>query len=360
MQIEAFLQKELWENPLQNYLWAIALVLVVLIFQRYIARILVGILYKLVSPMIPNSESTKFTNLMLNPIRVLFLLIIVPLILRLFCMPENWYDIKVSGTPAYNIAYSIYRVIIVTSISWVLLRGIDFVAMLLSAKARQTNNRDDDQIILFAREFFKLFIFIGGFLFILSSIFGFDVNGVIAGAGIVGLAVALAAKESVENLFASFTIFLERPFIVGDYVKLNETVGVVEQVGFRSSRIRTLDKTYVTIPNRKMVDSALENLSMRNLRRVTQTLEITYDTTPTQLRQMIDEIKQAIIEHAKTDNNVNVTLSEFTKIGYQVFIQYYFSNIDQYYDYLENKQDINFKIADILEQYGAHFAKASS
>src|SRR6185295_11619359 len=101
----------------------------------------------------------------------------------------------------------------------------------------------------------------------------------IAGLGIGGLALALAAKETIENLFASFTIFLDKPFTIGDLVQVGSVTGKVESIGFRSTRIRTAEKSFVTVPNKKMVDVELENQSERFERRAYFTIGLTYATS---------------------------------------------------------------------------------
>ena len=128
-------------------------------------------------------------------------------------------------------------------------------------------------------------VVIFGVLIILGNIFGIEITALAAGLGIGGVAVALASKESLENLLGSFTIFFDQPFTVGDIVTVGNITGLVEKVGFRSTRIRTFDKSLVSVPNKKMVDADLDNLGKRDVRRVKFYLGLTYDTK-------IDQIKK--------------------------------------------------------------------
>ena len=109
--------------------------------------------------------------------------------------------------------------------------------------------------------------------------------------GVGGIAIAMASKESLENLLGSFTIFLDQPFNVGDIVKIGTITGVVEKVGFRSTRIRTFDKSLVTVPNKKMVDAELDNLGMRPVRRAKFNIGLTYNTSQETIRNIVTDIQ---------------------------------------------------------------------
>jgi MscS family membrane protein len=122
---------------------------------------------------------------------------------------------------------------------------------------------------------------------VLGEVFAVNVTALIGGLGIGGLAVAFAAKESLENLIASFTIFLDQPFGVGDLVQASEVNGTVEKIGFRSTRLRTAEKSYVTVPNKSMIDKPLDNLSLRTARRVGFTLTFEHKTTSAQLHAIL-------------------------------------------------------------------------
>jgi len=129
-------------------------------------------------------------------------------------------------------------------------------------------------LIIFFREFLKVILIIVCILVMIRYVFNQDITKLLAGLSIVGAAIALAAKESIENLIASFIIFFDRPFTVGDLLKVQQVNGTVEKIGLRSTRIRTTERTYVTIPNKQMVDSIVDNLSLRNKRRFELVLEL--------------------------------------------------------------------------------------
>jgi MscS family membrane protein len=148
---------------------------------------------------------------------------------------------------------------------------------------------------------------------VLGVIFNLDVGSIVAGLGIGGLAVALAGKESLENLFASFTIFLDRPFTVGEVVQVGSISGKVEKVGFRSTRIRTMDKSTLTIPNKMMIDQPLDNLSQRRFRRASYQLCLTYDTPIPVMRSICEDVREAISEQELTRSESPIV--HFTDFG---------------------------------------------
>src|SRR5690606_28583634 len=138
--------------------------------------------------------------------------------------------------------------------------------IILNIKNKSTGNaRSEHQLLFFFRDFIRVTLIIFGIIFILKFSFSVDIGNLLTGLSIVGAAVALAARESIENLIASFVIFFDNPFDTGEVVKVKEFVGTVEQIGLRSTRIRTFDDTLVTVPNKQMVDNMLDNWSKRKL-----------------------------------------------------------------------------------------------
>ena len=124
--------------------------------------------------------------------------------------------------------------------------------------------------------------------------FGYPITGVIASLGIGGLAFALAAKDSISNIFGSLMIIFDRPFHVGDWIKAGEMEGTVEEVGFRSTKIRTFAKTLISVPNNIIANMALDNYSRMPKRRIRLTVGVTYDTTPDQMREAVRRIRELL------------------------------------------------------------------
>jgi MscS family membrane protein len=211
----------------------------------------------------------------------------------------------------------------------------------------------DNQFIVFFRDFFKALVFIFGAVAFIRIIFGAVlVNKIIAGLGIGAAALALAAKESIENLIGSFIIFFDKPFRVGDTVKVDSYQGSVEKIGLRSTRIRTKEKTYVTVPNKKMVDSILDNLSLRTQQRVELRLEVAGDTPAASLIQVLQDIKEILQGNEKILEGFVVNLHDFTKDTYVIQI-IYMTYVIEGVQYNALRSDVNLAVIAAMENRGA-------
>jgi len=254
----------------------------------------------------------------------------------------------------------LFSVLLICSIIWIFLRLADFMSVIMIKRAEQKENiLGIKQIIPFFVDGTKIIIIIFGLFFILGSVFDVNISTLVAGIGIGGLALALAAKESLENLVGSFTIFLDKPFVVGDFVKVGDVLGVVEKIGFRSTRIRTLEKSYVTLPNKKMVDQELDNLSLRTYRRAMFNIGLTYSTNTNQVQAIVSDIKKLIEDHTNTSEDYKVYFTEFGASSLDIMILFFVDTMD-WGVYLETKQEINFKIMEIVKKHKADFAFPST
>jgi MscS family membrane protein len=186
----------------------------------------------------------------------------------------------------------------ILALGWFLLRLVDLGADLLH---RFFKDRQDDMglaMVPVTRKMLKP-ILAGCIGIVALQNMGMNVAGLLAGLGIGGLAIALAGKTALENLFGSLTIAFDRPFKIGDTVKVAEFFGTVEDVGLRSTKLRTLDRTLVTVPNAQMADAKVENYSARDRIRLLQAIGVQYDTTMDQLRLIVDETKRYLLAHPR-------------------------------------------------------------
>ena len=147
-----------------------------------------------------------------------------------------------------------FSLLLIITIFWTILQSIEYIGVRLIFRAEQTDSKVDDQLIPFAIEIGKVLVIIFAIVIVLANVFDQNVTALAAGLGVGGVAVALASKESLENLLGSFTIFLDKPFQVGDVITIGSITGMVEKVGFRSTRVRTFDKSIVTVPNKNLVN----------------------------------------------------------------------------------------------------------
>jgi MscS family membrane protein len=185
---------------------------------------------------------------------------------------------------------------------------------------------------------------------------GFPAYSVLAGLGVGGLAVALAARDSLANLLGSMLIMIEKPFRVGHYVRVSGTDGTVEDVGFRSTRIRTLDNSLISIPNNAVVNATVENLSLRAMRRQRFFIQVTYDTPRVKLEALIAEIKQLIDDHPLTNKtNFHVRFNDFGESSLNILVYFYIVTTD-YAQELGAREEILLQIIDLVNRLGIEFA----
>ncbi|MGH7752240.1 MAG: mechanosensitive ion channel family protein, partial [Gemmatimonadales bacterium] len=169
----------------------------------------------------------------------------------------------------------------------IILRVIGIAADHLLGAAQRTATKFDDQLIPLIRQTLTVFIVLVGVLFVLQNL-DVDVGALIAGLGIGGLAVALAAQDTVKNLLGGIAVLADRPFQVGDWVVIGEVEGTVEWVGFRSTRLRTFKSSVVTVPNGRMIDTVIDNMGVRQFRRYDCTLRLQYTTPPEKVQAFVE------------------------------------------------------------------------
>jgi len=301
----------------------------------------------------------KFDQLLTKPIG-LFIMLSIIFIGSTHLQLPSFLDIG-SGKDlsVQNIISKCFSLVYIYAMFNILLKVVDYVGLILKQKAELTENKMDDQLIPFATELGKIIIVIFAVFIILGNVFGINITALATGLGIGGLAIAMASKESLENLLGSFTIFFDRPFTVGDIVQVGTVTGKVEKVGFRSTRIITFDRSIVTVPNKKMVDAELDNLGLRPVRRVKFHIGLTYSTSPEQIKNIVEDLQEMVNIHPKTNADGRVRFQEFGASSLDILVIYYVDS-PKWEDLINAKQDINFKIMDIVKKHNSDFAFPST
>ena len=349
------LQEVYLGNSVQDYLWVVGSLLFGFIFMRFFSRRISDILFKLLAKKTPELDKKKVYDLLVVPLEWLIMLIILYVCTSHIEFPEEWDIAPQSEFGLHLILNRVYLTFLLSVVTWIVLRVASFMGVVLIAKAEKTESKADDQAIVFLIEILRVIIVTIGIFMILGVVFKVDVAALIAGLGIGGLALALAAKESLENLLSSFFIFFDKPFLIGDLVEVNGVVGSVEKIGFRSTRLRTLEKSYLTLPNRQMIDNTLDNLSMRTFRRVSFTVGVTYDSTEEQIKSIVKGIQDLVDEHPNTNQDGEVHFTEFGASSLDIMVLYYIDTMD-WSVFLRIKEEINYEIMRIVNDNGADFA----
>jgi len=247
------------------------------------------------------------------------------------------------------------QVLLTFTIAWTLFNLIDIFDKYLSNWAARTVSTLDDNLTPLIRKSLRVFIV---FLALIMTIqnFGYSVSGLLASLGIGGLAVALAAKDTLSNVFGSLMIIFDRPFRVGDWIVAGDMEGTVEEVGFRSTKIRTFAKTQITVPNNIVANLGINNFSRMPKRRIKLTVGITYATTPQQMRTVVERIRTLLREHPAIDQEFFlVNFTDFGASSLDIMV-YCFTTTTVWGEYLDARQDVCLKIMDILEELGLEIA----
>lgn len=248
-----------------------------------------------------------------------------------------------------NISLPVFAIVILT-------RFIDFVSVYMERAAERTEGTLDDQLIPLLRKTAKILVSVVGIIFILQYL-EFNITALLTGISIGGLAFALAAQDTIKNLFGSLTIFLDRPFQVGDWIVAPGGIdGSIEEVGFRSTRVRTFYNSLIYIPNGKLADMTIDNMGMRRYRRFRTTLGLTYDTPPELIEAFVQGLRQIIQTHPDTRKDYyHVYLNNFNAASLDVLF-YTFFEVPDWAGELRARHEVMLKILKLADHIGVRFA----
>lgn len=247
------------------------------------------------------------------------------------------------------------KFLIAFDIAWALYNLVDVLDALMLKWASRTETDLDDHLLPFIRKSLRIFIVVMAIVMVVQNL-GYSISGLLASLGIGGLAIALAAKDALSNIFGSIMILLDRPFAIGDWVQTGDLEGTIEEVGFRSTKIRTFAKTQITVPNSVLMNMPINNYSRMPKRRIKMNIGVTYATSPDQMRKAVADIRQMLREHPAIDQDFFlVNFTDFGASSLDIMI-YCFTSSTVWQEYLDARQDVCLKIMDILEGMGLEIA----
>jgi MscS family membrane protein len=347
-----FWEQVFLDNSVRQYIIVASIILVAYVFKKFIGRYVSWLFFFLMQRMGRVIERKAFIDMIVEPVEKFLFVFISYFALRSLVFPKVlvvnlW---KVS-TP--EIAEAIGETLLIWFFFQMLLRLVDYVALVMGKKADLTPEQDDNQLVVFFKDFLKVIIIIIGALTLISVVFHKDITSILAGFSIIAAAMALAARESLENLIASFIIFFDKPFTSGDLLKVNNITGTVEKIGLRSTRIRTAEKTYVTVPNKQMVDSIVDNLSLRTHRRAEFKLVLDSHNTVEQVRTLIAGIRELLRDSRIIDSNVFLT--DIAAEGYTINVDYLSVQLE-IKGFNTMKEEIHLKVIDMIEKMDLQMA----
>jgi MscS family membrane protein len=294
--------------------WAIALGLMILsvVIAKFLYIIVGGFIKKLTS-----KTKNEFDDLLIDMIEepAIFALIILGI----------WYSFQTLTLHpvAETIISKAYYVLIIFNIAWAITRLMDaIVQKYIVPIVSESDSKLDDQLMPIIRKGLKISIWVIAILVALNNA-GYDVGAVLASLGIGGLAFALAAKDTIANLFGSFTIFVDKPFAIGERIIVKGYDGFVEEIGLRSTRLRTLTGRVVTLSNAEVADASIENITSEPSRKITLHLGLTYDTDEVQIQHAMELLKEIAQANENVLDNYSVAFTAFNDFALNVRFIYY-------------------------------------
>lgn len=332
----------------QTVLWGVALwkigVAALIIFIGFLSRKITQSLFQ--GPLKRRAAATEVQwddelVAMLAPPLAVFVQILLWYVAALFLMlPESPVNIR------FYVFQGLKAALGVTAI-WAGLRMIDVISNAMERFSARTESRLDDQLIPLVRKTLKFILVTAASIMIIQNL-GYSVTSMVASLGVGGLALALAAKDTIANVFGSVIVFTDRPFHIGDWVQFSGIEGTIEEIGFRTTRIRRFDKSQVTVPNSVFSTSPIINHSRRSNQQIYLTLGIAYETDPETVKALLGDIRELVSSHPEIDQTFHfVNFTDFGEYSLKINV-YCFTRTPEWVTILTIREDLMLRIMEIV------------
>ncbi len=337
-----FFEKEFYGNTVGAWLLSAALVLATVVAAKLIYWLVKNIFKQFTS-----KTKSRLDDLLLDSLQqpAIFGMVVFGI----------WYSLKMLTFPNWidSIINKAYFFLIIINITWFIARIVSaLIEEYVVPMVERSESDLDDQLLPIVRKTLKFLIWTIGIIIGLNNI-GFDVGAVLAGLGIGGLALAMAAKDTVSNLFGGVMVFTDKPFKIKDRIRVGGFDGVVEEIGIRSTRLRTLSGTLVTIPNAKFTDGMVENVTAEPNRKVVLNLGLTYDTTPDKMELAMNILKEINDNNPHTEEKVLISFNSFGDFSLGILYIYYIRKGE---DILAVQSEMSMEILRRFNENGLEFA----
>ncbi|WP_456433550.1 mechanosensitive ion channel family protein [Nitratifractor sp.] len=338
----AYLAKSFLGIPLGNWVAAFGVFFLIYLFRKFLTRVVLRFLLHLA-----RKTETVIDDLIIrelrSPIRFLFVIIGMDLFFHFLFLRHNPYvELLLSS-------------MFIVDLYWMLYAFTPAIRTALHLYGESTG-RISYELGNFIIRMVRLLIVALGIISLLYN-FGVNVTAFVASLGLVGMAFALAAKDTAANLFGSIALMLDQSIKVGEWIRVNGVEGIVEDIGMRTTKIRTFEKSFVVVPNSIVANSNIENFSRRGIRRIKMVVGLTYDTMPTQIRAITEAIRAMLASHPGIahDQTLLVRFDRFGDSALGIFV-YTFTNTSDWEKYLEIREDVHIRIMEIVREHGSDFA----
>ncbi len=277
-----------------QYLASLIFIFMAFIIHKILSKFIEKSAHRIIQELKVKKISAEEMTSLIKPLSFLIIILLLSFVFPILQLPTTF-----SFYLAKSIKAAIPLLFTITSF-----RLIKYIGLYLEMKATQTQNTMDDQLVPIIRKSLRVFVITFGTLAILQSL-NISIFPLLTGLSIGGLAFALAAQDTIKNFFGSVMIFIDKPFQIGHWITTDGIDGTVEEVGLRSTRIRTFSNSLVTVPNGKLADATINNHGLRVYRRFYTTLDINYDTPPALIEVFIDGLREIVNQHPDTKSDHN-------------------------------------------------------
>lgn len=334
--------EELIKNISEVQIIDIVIAIGIIIFFRIFSSSMSYMIIRMFKFKVKNKNKIK-ENAFYNPLRIFFILLGFYLGILFLKKPLNIDDSIMA------IVTIIFKIVSIIEFAHGLAKSFTPNSKISKKMKERLNKNVEDSMFDFILKGVRVIIYIiAGFIVITQL--GINLNGLIAGLGISGVIITLAAQDTAKNLIGGIVIVIDKPFIVGDWIQMDKYEGTVEDITFRSTRIRTFENSVVNIPNSVISGGAVINWSKMEKRRYRTTLSVATDTPMDILEEFKKEVKKLLISReAIDDDSIIVKFDEITGSGLKILISSYTNSVD-YASYLTEKENINYKIMKILKE----------
>ena len=337
-----FLSYRIYNNEVQEILISLAFILGAIVLGRLVRWFAEKILPKLTA-----KTETQLDDVLVEVLKapMLFALTLVGyrIGIKRLSMPANVMEMMADA----------YKFLLVISTTWFISRAVStFINVVLKEKVNDESSRMDEHALSLIKKVSSFVIWSIGVITALNNA-GVDVGALIAGLGIGGVAIALAAQDTAKNIFAGMMILFDRPFKIGELITIDGTTGYVEDMGIRSTKLRTYSGQLVVIPNYKTADSNLTNITREPSRRIELNVGLTYSTTPEQMRQAMDILRNLPSSVTGIEEKVKVYFTSFGDFSLNITCWYY---IKKDSDLFETQSAVNLHVLDEFNAHGLDFA----
>lgn len=327
----------------------IAAAVIIFIFFLVLGKIFVKYIFKIILKLTKKTKTDLDDNILLSfesPLRYFFLVL------------GFYFSLAILPLTAYQdmLVLELFRALMVVLVTW---GFYNFIGTFLFWDLGRKFGIELDKILIpFVVKILRL-ILVALALIIIADEWGYNISAFITGLGLGGLAISLAAKDALANIIGGVVIITEKPFSVGDWIYTASVEGTVEDISFRSTRVRTFAHALVTVPNSTLANESITNWTRMGKRRITFNLGVAYTTPKEKLERCVQKIRDMLYNHPEIHKEtIFVRFDQFNESSLDIFL-YFFTITTNWGEFLQIKEDVNFKIMEILEQEGVSVALPS-